>query len=135
MKKIILFLLLFLMISSCYAITTNCPNSILIDASTGRIIYENNAKEHVAPASTTKIMTAILTFEKGNLKDNVPASYNAVMSVPSGGSNTAIQVGELLTVEQLLNCLLVASGNEAANILAEYIAGSTEEFAVMIQIL
>ncbi len=129
MKKLFIFLLLFLMISSCYALETNCPNLILIEASTGRVIFEKNSKEHVAPASTTKIMTAILTFEKGNLKDNVTASYDAIMSVPSGGSNTAIQVGEMLTVEQLLNCLLVASGNEAANVLAEYISGSTEEFA------
>lgn len=95
--------------SVAFAIETNCPNIILIDASNGRTIYEKNAFEHVAPASTTKIMTAILVLENGKLDDMVTASYDAIMQVPSGGSSTAIQVGEKISVENLLNCLLIAS--------------------------
>lgn len=54
-------------------------------------------------------MTAILVLEKGKITDRVTASYDAVLSVPSGGSNTAIQVGEIITVDNLLQCMLVAS--------------------------
>lgn len=133
MKKI-LFLMIFLILlipSQLLAVSVNCPNVILIDADTGRVLYEKEAYSKAFPASTTKIMTAILTLENTNLNDYVTASYSAVMSVPSGGSHTAIQVGEALTVKELLQALLIASGNDAANILAEHIGGSTESFATM----
>ncbi len=133
MKKI-LFLMLFLILlipSQIMAISVNCPNVILIDADTGRVLYEQEAYSKAFPASTTKIMTAILTLENANLSDYVTASYSAIMSVPSGGSHTAIQVGESLTIKELLQSLLIASGNDAANILAEHIGGSTESFATM----
>lgn len=133
MKKII-FLMLFLILlipSQILAVSIECPNAILIDADTGRVLYEKDASSLAFPASTTKIMTAILTLENTKLTDYITASYSAVMSVPVGGSNTAIQVGEALTVEELLQALLIASGNDAANILAEHIGGSTESFASM----
>ncbi|MBR3280894.1 MAG: hypothetical protein IKI57_03485 [Clostridia bacterium] len=72
-------------------------------------MYEKEAYTHVPPASTTKIMTAILVLENGKITDRVTASYDAIMSVPSGGSNTAVQVGEIITVDNLLQCMLVAS--------------------------
>ena len=123
------FFSLILCISTCFAIEIDCPNAILIEASTGKVLYEKNSTEEVNPASLTKVMTAIITLEKGSLRDNVIASRNAIISVPSDGSNTAIQVGEMISVENLLKSLLVASGNESANILAEYIAESNENFA------
>ncbi len=131
MKKFVLLIMLFFILipSFCYAISVDCPNVILIDASNGRVIYEKEAYEHVAPASTTKVLTALLVLENTKLEDKVYCSYEAVMSVPSDGSNTAIQVGETLTVEQLLNCMLVASGNEAANVLAEHVGGTMDKFA------
>lgn len=128
------FLIVFLILiipSQLLAFTSNCPNVILIDADTGRVLYEKDSHSQAYPASTTKIMTAILTLENTKLDEYVTASYAAVMSVPVGGSNTAIQVGENLTVKELLQALLVASGNDAANVLAEHIAGSTESFASM----
>ena len=75
----------------------------------GRVLYEKDAYAKAYPASTTKIMTAILVLEKGNLKDRVTASYSAIMSVPAGGSSTAIQVGEIISVENLLKCMLIPS--------------------------
>lgn len=133
MKKIIFLLLLFILLipSQIFALSIECPNVILIDADTGRVLYEKDAYSTAYPASTTKIMTAILALEHAKLDTYVTANYSAVMSVPVGGSNTAIQVGEALTVKELLQALLIASGNDAANILAEHIAGSTESFASM----
>lgn len=133
MKKILFFLLLLLLIipSQLLAVSVNSPNAILIDADTGRVLYEKNADKTAYPASTTKILTAILTLENCKITDEVTASYAAIMSVPVGGSHAAIQVGETLTVKDLLQALLVCSGNDAANILAEHVGGSTESFASM----
>ena len=133
MKKILLLMLFFILLipSDLLALSVNCPNVILIDADTGRILYEQDPYSKIYPASTTKIMTAILTLENAKLDEYVTASYSAVMSVPVGGSNCAIQVGEALTIEELLQCLMIASGNEAANILAEHVGGSIESFATM----
>ena len=83
------------------------------------------------PASTTKILTAIIVLENCNLNDVVSASYNAVMSIPNGYSTADIQIGEELTVEQLLELLLVCSANDAANVLAEYVGGSIDSFVSM----
>ena len=83
------------------------------------------------PASITKIMTAILTLENSKLNDKVIASHNATMSIPDGYSIANIQVGEELTVEQLLQLLLLHSANDAANVLAEHVGGSIESFVSM----
>lgn len=133
MKKFFYFLFLFILIipSQIFAISVNCEKAILIDADTGRILFEKDSTVAAFPASTTKIMTAILTLENGKLDEYVQASYSAIMSVPVGGSNTAIQVGEKLTVEELLQSLLIASGNDSANVLAEYLGGSVESFVTM----
>jgi D-alanyl-D-alanine carboxypeptidase (penicillin-binding protein 5/6) len=133
-KFLILILILLILIPSelfADTVSVNCPNAILIDADTGRILYEKNIESKVYPASTTKILTAILVLEKCNLDDEVTASYNAVMSVPVGASIANIQSGEVLTVKELLQALLVCSGNDAANVLAEHVGGSIENFVTM----
>lgn len=107
------------------------PSAILIEASTGKIIYEKNAHEKMYPASTTKIMTAILTLEYCDLTDTAVVSTNAVKSVPYGYSTAYLQIGEELTIYQLLNVLLIASANDAANVLAEHVSGSVESFCSM----
>lgn len=112
-------------------ITTYSPTCILMEAQTGKVIYEKNGYEKMYPASTTKIMTAILALENCNLTDIATASYEALFTVPVGYSNANIQVGEELTINQLLHVLLINSANEAANILAEHIAGSIDSFATM----
>lgn len=107
------------------------PSCILIDSKTGEILYSKNAYEKMYPASTTKLMTAILTLEKCNLNDIVTVSHNAIFSIPVGYSHANLKEGEELTVEQLLNVLLIPSANDAAIALAEHIAGSVEDFSVI----
>lgn len=118
------------------AITSNIPSTyspatLLMDLDSGQILYSKNANTKMYPASTTKIMTAILTIENCDLSDIAVASHNAIYSVPAGYSHANIQEGEELTIEQLLNVLLIPSANDAAFVLAEHIAGSVEAFSDM----
>ena len=112
-------------------ISTNSPSVILMDAISGKVMYSKNAFERRYPASTTKLMTAILTLENCKLSDVVTISHNAIFSIPVGYSHASLREGEKLTVEQLLDVLLIPSANDAAIALAEYIAGSVENFAEM----
>lgn len=105
--------------------------ALLIDTNTGKVLYGKNENEKKYPASITKILTAILVIENCNLDDKVTVSYDAISIVPSGYSVAALQVGEELTVEDLLKVLLIHSANDAANVLAEHVAGSIESFASM----
>lgn len=103
-------------------------SAILMDNNTGKILYAKNENEKMYPASTTKIMTAILTLENCQLDELVTVSYDVVMSIPDGYSSASLQVGEQLTVEQLLQLLLIHSANDASNALAEHVGGSIESF-------
>lgn len=105
------------------------PSCILMESSTGKILYSKNANEKMYPASTTKVMTAILVLEKCKLTDVVTVSHNAIFSVPTGYSNANLQEGEELTVKDLLYVLLIPSANDAAFALAEHISGTVEEFS------
>ena len=112
-------------------LTTKSTSILLIDPETGKILYSKNAFEKKYPASTTKLMTAILTLENCKLDEVATVSHNAIYSIPVGYSHASLQEGEKLTVEQLLNVLLIPSANDAAVVLAEHIAGSVEKFADM----
>ena len=112
-------------------LTTNSESVLLMDATTGNILYSKNTSERMYPASTTKLMTAILTLENCKLTDVVTVSHNAIFSIPVGYSHASLQEGEELTVEELLNVLLIPSANDAAIALAEHIAGSVENFSTM----
>ena len=132
----ILILVLFLSHVSTYTYSYNEDNlsvtaesAILMESSTGKILYSKNAEVTKYPASTTKILTAIIVIETCNLDEHATASNNAVDSIPSGYSNAKIKVGETLTVDELLQLFLVHSANEAGYILAEHISGSISEFA------
>ena len=112
----------------------NCSAAILVDGDHGEVLYEQNGYERIYPASITKIMTSLVVLEaieagELSLDDQITASQQAV-TLPEGSSNAnpPIQAGEILTVEQLLYCDLLPSANEACNILAEAVAGSTEAF-------
>ncbi|MBB6214862.1 D-alanyl-D-alanine carboxypeptidase (penicillin-binding protein 5/6) [Anaerosolibacter carboniphilus] len=104
----------------------SAPSGILIDAETGDILYEKNAFEAMYPASTTKIMTAILTLENTKLQDIVTIDKETPFT---DGTRIYVIEGETFTVEQLLYALLVESANDAAVALAKHISGSVEEFA------
>lgn len=109
------------------------PSAVLMEASTGQIIYEKNADEQMRPASITKIMTLILIFdaiESGKIKmtDEVITSAAAKSM---GGSQVFLEEGEVQTVETLIKCIVIASGNDASVAMAEYIAGTEQEFVNM----
>ena len=133
-KFIFVFIFMFLFFStSVLGVTTDSlsissPSALLIEESTDFVIYEKNSNVKMYPASTTKILTALLTLENGNLSDVVTVSDNAVSEIEGGYVTMYISKGEELTVEQLLNVLLVPSGNVAGNILAEYVSGSISSF-------
>ena len=119
-----------------YAENANEPDliskaAILIDNKTNKVLYDKNSNERMFPASTTKILTAILVLENCDLNETVTASYDAIMSIPEGYVTANIDGEEQLTVEQLLELLLVHSANDAANVLAEYVGGSIESFVSM----
>ena len=99
---------------------------VLMDATTGKVLYEKNKNTAYPPASTTKIMTALLVLEKANLEDVVTVSKNAEMA---DGSKIYLFQGEEVSVKELLYGLILASANDCAVALAEHISGSTEEFA------
>ena len=107
------------------------PNLLLADTKTGKILYERNIDEKIYPASLTKLMTAILVVENCELDEIVTVSENAVLSVPTGYVNSNLQVGEELTVEDLLYVMLIPSANDAANALAEHVGGNIESFSTM----
>lgn len=110
----------------------SAPNLLIAENDkNGEIIYERAIKEKIYPASITKLMTAILVVDNCELDDIVTVSEKAVHSVPSGYVNANLQVGEQLTVEDLLYAMLVPSANDAANALAEHVGGSIESFAAM----
>ena len=131
---IMIFMLIFILHTSmCYALTEqpeiSADTAILIDSSSEKVLYSKNQNQKMYPASTTKILTAILTIENCNLNDVVTVPYEAISSITSGYSVAALQTGEQLTVEQLLQVMLVHSANDAANVLAYHVSGSIENFA------
>ena len=106
------------------------PSVLLMEAQTGTVLYEKNASEQRSPASITKIMTLLLIFEeleKGTLQltDEVTTSAHARSM---GGSQGFLEEGEKQTVETMIKCIVVASGNDASVAMAEHIAGTESEF-------
>lgn len=109
----------------------NAESAILIDGDTGKVLYEKSAYKKRAPASTTKIMTALLALEHCKPTDVATVTSEAITSVPSGYSTDLLKMGEELTIKDLLYALLLPSSNESANVLAIHIAGSIDSFASM----
>lgn len=114
-------------------VSVSAPSAILIEASTGEVIFEKNATERRSPASITKIMTLLLTFEmieegKVKLSDEVIVSAHAA---GMGGSQVYLAEGEVQTLETMIKCIVVSSGNDASVAVAEHLAGSEEAFVEM----
>ena len=103
--------------------------AILMEANTGTILYEKNINEKLYPASTTKILTCLIAAERTNLNDVITMSADAVFSVPIDGSKIYLDVGNQITIDQALQAVLIASANDAANGIAEFIGGSLDGFA------
>ena len=104
----------------------SAEKAILMDAATGRVLYERNADQESLIASTTKIMTALVVCEQCNVLDRVRIPAEAV---GVEGSSLYLREGEVLTVQELLYGLMLHSGNDAAAALAIYCGGTIEGFA------
>lgn len=103
--------------------------AILIEQKTGKILYEKNIHDRKYPASTTKILTAILAIENCDLNEMATASQGAIDALKDGYTKANIQVGESFTIDQLISVMMIQSANEAANVIAEHISGSVAEFS------
>ena len=137
MKKIIFGIFTFFVaVTNTFAVENLAPNSksaILIETSTGKIIYENNANEKLPPASMTKIMSMLLIMEavdsgQISLEDDVLISENAASM---GGSQVFIEAGETYKVKDLVKGIAIASGNDAVVAMAEKVGGSVDNFVKM----
>lgn len=143
MKKILLIIITFILILPINIVSANEANElflgpsaksvVLMEASTGQIIYQRNANERLHPASMTKMMSMLLimeAIEKGNIKwtDTVIASENASSM---GGSQILLETGEKMSVDELFKGVAIASGNDAVVALAEKIAGTEDAFVKM----
>lgn len=135
MKKILILLLLFISIPLVKAeeaedLAPNAKSAIMIEASTGEILFQKNKDEKLAPASMTKMMSMLLIMEEienGNLKwDEMITTSEKASSM--GGSQIFLKAGEKMTVEDLLKGIAIASGNDAVVALAERVSGSEEQF-------
>ena len=124
MKKLILFLIL-LMPISVEGIETSARSAILMDMDSNRILYEKNIHEVRSVASISKIMTAVIAIESGKLDEKVIIGEEIKSAY---GSGIYIQIGEELTLRDLLYGLMLRSGNDAALAVANYVGGSVEEF-------
>ena len=111
---------------------TGVPGSaLLIELNSGVTLFAHNAAERRYPASLTKIMTALLALEHGNLDDQITVSETALENLHEDGSTVGLQAGEIISLKDLLYCIMVASANEACNVIAEYISGSVDAFVAL----
>lgn len=128
MKKICLFLIILLIPSNISASTSSATSYVLIDSDTNRVLLSKNMNTPMLIASITKIMTCILAIESNKLDEIVIVDESILKSY---GSGIYIQIGEELTLKDLLYGLMLRSGNDAALMIASYISGSEEEFVHM----
>ncbi len=122
------FYILCLTVTGSHAVDISAESAVLIEADSGEVIYEKNADVRMPMASTTKIMTALVAIENGNLDDTVTITDKMI---GAEGSSIYLKSGEKLTLEQLLYALMLASANDSAEAIAVHVAGSVEEFAVL----
>lgn len=131
MKKVTLLIAILLNIFAVTSYAISARSAVVIDAGSGRVLYEQNAYEKLPMASTTKIMTGLLACESGRLDETVTVSPNA-----SGteGSSLWLGIGEKMSLENLTYGLMLRSGNDAAVAIAEHLAGCSEAFAAMMTV-
>ncbi|TCT14961.1 D-alanyl-D-alanine carboxypeptidase-like protein [Natranaerovirga pectinivora] len=112
------------------SININTTASLLIDSYEQNLLYANNIFEKIYPASITKIMTALVLLDYGNLDEEVVITHN-FNDLVFNAKRSGISKGDILTLEQLLHSILIDSGNDSAIAIAKHIAGSVEDFAVL----
>ncbi len=137
MKRLLTLAMILIVILSNSSIAIEQPPApdagayVLIDSETGGVLCDKNPDTLVYPASTTKIMTAILALENGDMNQVMTASQSAINDIGPDGSNIGIIAGEQIKLENLLQALLICSANETANIIADNIADSRQAFIDM----
>ena len=134
--SLILIILSFLIKPVSANFDVNARTAIVQDYLSGKILYEKDADRQIFPASMTKIMTSIIAFDllksgELSLDEKFLVSENAWRLSQAGYSSMFIMVGDEISVENLLRGIIVSSGNDACIALAEGIAGTEEEFAIM----
>ena len=111
--------------------TSHAEAALLVDMNSGRTIYGKNADERLYPASTTKMMTAILALESGRMEETTTATYEALKSITLEDSHMGITIGEELSMVDLVNSMMIYSANDSANVIACHLGGTMEEFVDM----
>ena len=111
--------------------TVAAKGCLLYEYKSGELLFSKGGSTRLYPASTTKIMTALLLLEYGHLTEVVTASHAAISTVPASSSIAGLKTGEEMSLYDLLICLLVPSGNDAANVIAEAVGGSISNFVDM----
>lgn len=125
-----------ILINWCYVyaaeeLSINAKAALIVEKNTGKVIYEKDINEQNYPASTTKILTAILAIENCDLDEVATVSQKAISNVPTAYVIAPLYVGEQMKVKDLLYALMLRSSNDAAYVLAEHVGGSVEGFAEM----
>lgn len=128
MRKILIIAIVIINLFPCKAYSISAHSAVLIDSASGRVLYEHNAYEKLPMASTTKIMTGLLACESGKLDKTVKAS---AFASGTEGSSLWLKIGEKQTLENLTYGLMLKSGNDAAVAIAEYLGGSVDAFALL----
>ncbi len=118
-------------LSSANELDLNSEAALLVEVNTGKVLFEKNADKVMYPASTTKILTAIVVLENCDLSEMATVSESALSNIPSGYVTCNLQVGEEMSVNDLLHALLIPSANDAAFVLAEHVGGSVQGFSDM----
>jgi D-alanyl-D-alanine carboxypeptidase len=109
----------------------NSTTGVLIEASTGTVLFNKSMDQQMYPASITKVLTTLVTLENGNMSDPVTMTQTGVNYVVGGSANQGTRVGEVFALEHLLYGTMLASANDMATQMGEYIGGSIENFAAM----
>jgi len=106
-------------------------STLLVNVTDNEVVYQNNVYEQLFPASLTKLLTALVVLKNAELTDSVTISYNASHIQESGAKTCGFKEGDVISLDALLHCLLVYSGNDAGIAIAEHVGGSEEAFAEM----
>ena len=140
MKKILTFLFVFILALSAFPADRaravepeqiRSQTALLMDLETGQVLYDKGMHQRVYPASTTKILTALLAVEHANPHAIMTVTESAIGDLPWYGSHVALAVGEQISVADAIYAIMLPSANDASNVLAEHVAGSLEAFNVM----
>jgi D-alanyl-D-alanine carboxypeptidase (penicillin-binding protein 5/6) len=112
-------------------ITIKARSAILVEVNTGEVLYSQAADIMQYPASLTKLMTALIVYERCDLGEIVTVTESALAGLSPDGSSSGLKPGEMMSVENLLYCMLISSGNDSASVLGEHTGGSVEAFVEM----